>query len=512
MFVRKNHNLSGTTSVQIISKQNGKYKVMETVGTSRNPEEIEKLAIEAQNKIDFPSDQLQLFSILSKTDLAIKNFVDNLSNLQIHTAGPEIILGTLFDRIGFNAINDSLFRDIVITRLVYPTSKLKTVDYLRRYRGVKIEVDSIYRFLDKLNKNYKETAERIAFEYTKRTLKNITVVFYDMTTLYFETEDEDDLRKIGFSKDGKFQNPQIMIGLLVGEKGYPIGYDIFEGNVFEGHTLIPTIEKIQKKYGFDKPIVVADAGLLSKNNIDNLSKEKYQFILGARIKNETEAIKKEILEKAKELKNGQNIILTKPDKTRLIISYSDKRRKKDKYNREKGIKKLQEKIKSGKLTKSNINNRGYNKFLELDGKMTATINNEKIENDKLWDGLKGYITNTKLSAEKIIKNYRHLWQIEKAFRISKTDLRIRPIYHYRKNRIEAHVCISFVAYVIFKEMERLLEENKAGFSPKRAMELTQTMYELEYLLPHSQKTSKVLLKMDSEQRLLYEIVCKSRVL
>jgi len=233
MFVRKNHNLSGTTSVQIISKQSGKYKVMETVGTSRNPEEIEKLAVEAQNKIDFPTDQPQLLSILSQTDLAIKNFIDNLSNLQIRTAGPEIILGTLFDRIGFNAINDSLFRDIVITRLVYPTSKLKTVDYLRRYRGVKIEVDSIYRFLDKLNKSYKETAERIAFEYTKRTLKNITVVFYDMTTLYFETEDEDDLRK-----NGKFQNPQIMIGLLVGEKGYPIGYDIFEGNVFEGHTLL----------------------------------------------------------------------------------------------------------------------------------------------------------------------------------------------------------------------------------------------------------------------------------
>jgi len=143
MFVRKKHNLSGTTSVQIISKQNGEYKVIETLGTSRNPEEIEKLAIKAQNKIDFPPDQLQLFPILSKTDLAIKNFIDDLSNLQIHTAGPEIILGTLLDRIGFNTIKDSLFRDIVITRLVYPTSKLKTVDYLRRYRGVEIEVDSI---------------------------------------------------------------------------------------------------------------------------------------------------------------------------------------------------------------------------------------------------------------------------------------------------------------------------------------------------------------------------------
>jgi len=512
MFVRKNRNLSGTTSVQIISKQSGKYKVIETIGTSRNPDEIEKLAIEAQNKIDFPSDQPQLLSVLSQTDLAIKNFVDSLSNLQMHTVGPEIIFGTLFDRIGFSAIKDNLFRDIVITRMAYPTSKLKTVDYLRRYRGIKIEVDAIYRFLDKLNKKYKETAERIAFEYTKRTLKNITVVFYDMTTLYFETEDEDDLRKIGFSKDGKFQNPQIMLGLLVGENGYPIGYDIFEGNTFEGHTLIPTLEKIQKKYGLDKPILVADAGLLSRDNLKNLADKKYQFIIGARIKNETEKIKQEILARSEGLINGQSFVLTKPDKTRLAVSYSDKRRKKDEHNREKGVRKLQEKIKSGKLTKSSINNRGYNKFLELSGTMAVAIDNDKIENDKLWDGLKGYITNTKLSAEKIIENYRHLWQIEKAFRISKTDLRIRPIFHYRKNRIAAHICISFVAYVIFKELERLLEENKAGFSPKRAMELTQTMYEMEYLLPHSQKIGKALLKMDTEQQLLYEIICKNRVL
>ena len=245
MFVRKNRNRSGTTSVQIIHKRYGKYKVVETVGTSSSPDEIEKLAIEARNKIDFSANRSRLFSVLSETDLAIKNFADNLSNLQIRAVGPEIIFGTLFDRIGFNAIKDNLFRDIVIARLAYPASKLKTVDYLRRYRGIKIEVDAIYSFLDKLNENYKETAERIAFEYTKKTLKNITVVFYDMTTIYFETEDEDDLRKIGFSKDGKFQNPQIMIGLLVGENGYPIGYDIFEGKEFQYYGVLT---KVRKKY------------------------------------------------------------------------------------------------------------------------------------------------------------------------------------------------------------------------------------------------------------------------
>lgn len=234
--------------------------------------------------------------------------------------------------------------------MVYPTSKLKTADYLYRYKGIDVEIQRIYRFLDRLNKKHKETAEKIAYEYTKRTLKNISVVFYDMTTLYFESEDEDDLRKIGFSKDGKFQNPQIMLGLLVGQNGYPIGYDIFEGNTYEGHTLIPTLKGIQKKYGFEKPIVVADAGLLSKDNIEKLKIEKYQFILGARIKNESELIKKEILERSENIKDGQAFQIKKSDATTLVVGYSDKRKRKDEYNRKKGVTKLKQKIKFGKLT------------------------------------------------------------------------------------------------------------------------------------------------------------------
>lgn len=508
MFVRKNRNRSGSISVQIISKCYGRYQVIETIGTSKNPDEIEKLVIEAANRINFPAHQPPLFSILSKSDLTVKNFLDNISNSQVRAIGPELIFGALFDRIGFKAIKDKLFRHLVIARLAYPASKLKTVDYLERYRGIKIGVDTIYRFLDKLNNAYKKTAERIAFEYTKRTLKNISIVFYDMTTLYFESEDEDDLRKIGFSKDGKFQNPQIMLGLLVGQNGLPIGYDIFEGNTFEGHTLLPVLEGIKRKYGFNKPIVVADAALLSRDNLENLAREKYQFIIGARIKNESEDIKKEILKKAKSLNDGEGFTLDKLDGIKLIVTFSEKRRKKDAHNKIKGIKKLREKIKSGKLTKSNINNRGYNKFLALKGNLAALIDDDKIKADKLWDGLKGYTTNTDLSPKEIVENYRHLWQIEKAFRISKTDLKIRPIFHYRKNRIAAHISIVFVAYTIYKELERLLGENKSNISPKRASELTHNMYELEYTLPQSKKKERTLLKMDEEQQQLYGIISK----
>ena len=135
-----------------------------------------------------------------------------------------------------------------------------------------------------------------------------------------------------------------------------------------------------------------------------------------------------------------------------------------------------------------------------------TIDKDKVREDVRWDGLKGYLTNTDLPPEKIVEHYGHLWQIEKAFCISKTDLRVRPIHHYRKRRIEAHICIAFVAYAIWKELERTLAKRKIIMSPRRAAELTQNMYEVRYTLPDSGEEQHVLLEMDAEQAALYEII------
>lgn len=506
MFVRKKRNKGGTTSVQIIDKSEG-YKVVKTVGSSKDKAEIEWLVQKARHIIRTNNGrQQELFSFETAEELILKRFLGRLTNGQVHTIGPELIFGALFDRIGFGIIKEELFRHLVIVRIAYPVSKLKTVDYLYRYQGIRIEKDEIYRFLDKLNDRYKETIERVAFEYSKNVLGIISVVFYDMTTLYFESEDEDDLRKIGFSKDGKFQHPQIMLGLLVGERGYPIGYDIFEGNVFEGHTLLPTLAKISRRYGLGKPVVVADAALLSRDNLKALAEEGYSFIIGARIKNETGEIQRSILVQSLRIKDQEGFAIQKSDGTRLIITYSDQRQKKDAYRRERGLTRLRQQIKSGVLTKEHINNRGYNKFLKLIGNIEVSIDEQKVDADRSWDGLKGYITNTTLSVDKIVENYRQLWQIEKAFRISKTDLRIRPVYHYRKKRIEAHICIAFVAYTIYKEIERLLEKHKAGFSPKRAAELTHTMYALAYQMPSALHQEKIILRMDDEQKTLYNAV------
>jgi len=506
MFVREKKNASGSVSIQIISKEKGLYKVVKTIGSATVLQKIEELKKQAHQEIKELKKQLELFE--SKNDKLVEQVFESLQNSNIRTVGPELIFGKIFDHIGFDKINEEMFRHLVISRLAFPLSKLKTSEYLYRYQGVSLGIDSIYRFLDKLNNRLKPQVERIAFEHTKRVVGGeINVVFYDMTTLYFEASDEDDLRKTGFSKDGKHQHPQIFLGLLVALGGYAIGYDIFEGNTYEGHTLIPFLEKISKKFNLEKPVVIADSGLLSKSNITALEGKKYEYILGARIKNETEKVKAKIL--SRQYSDGDTISIELPDDKRLIINYSDKRAAKDAYNRQRGLKRLEKRIKSGKLTKSNINNRGYNKYLKLDGEISIEIDYNKFNQDQQWDGLKGYITNTKLNNKEVIENYQNLWHIERAFRMSKTDLRIRPIYHHLRDRIEAHICISFTAYTIYKELQRVLYQEKSTLSIKKAAELTHNMYQITYQLPESKQIKQKLLGMDEQQRELYEIVLKN---
>ena len=505
MFIRKLKNRSGSQSVQIISKARGKYKVIKTIGSGKTEQELQKLIFLAQEELDRLSAQAQLF--ISEKDVSIESIFASISNSSIRTIGPELIFGKIYDHIGFNQIEESLFRHLVISRIAFPLSKLKTVDYLNRYQGVKISISSVYRFLDKLNERLKQQVEQISFMHTKKILGgSVNVVFYDMTTIYFEASTEDDLRKTGFSKDGKHSNPQIFLGLLVGLGGYAIGYDIFEGNIYEGHTLIPFIEKMSAKFDLDKPIVVADAGLLSRDNIKALEKAEYKYILGARLKNENAQIKKKIFEKS--FRNGQLRSIDKQEDVRLILSYSDKRATKDEHNRKRGLERLKKRIKTGKLTKANINNRGYNKYLIMAGEIKVELDDEKINEDKKWDGLKGYITNTKLTKKQIIDHYSNLWHIEKAFRMSKTDLRIRPIYHRLKHRIKAHICISFTAYSIYKELERVLYKEKSILTIERAAELTHNMYKISYTLPESKQSKSRLLNMDDEQAELYQIIGK----
>jgi hypothetical protein len=349
MFIRELKNRSGSVSIQIISKARGRYKVVKTIGSATGRREIERLKQLARQEIENIERQPPLF--VPNQDEQIEKAFSLLSNSNIRTVGPELVFGKIYDYIGFNAINEELFRHLVISRLAFPLSKLKTVEYLYRYQGVSLDIDAVYRFLDKLNNKLKRQVEQIAYLHTLRILKgNIGIVFYDMTTLYFEASDEDDLRKTGFSKDGKHSSPQIFIGLLVAPGGFLIGYDIYEGNTYEGHTLIPFIEKIAKKFDLGKPVVIADSGLLSNENIEVLEAKGYEYILGARLKNEPNAIKAIIT--AQTYTNGQTVVLDKQKGRRLIIQYSDKRAAKDRYNRQRGLKRLEKRAVSGRLTKA----------------------------------------------------------------------------------------------------------------------------------------------------------------
>lgn len=499
MFVRKLKHKNGRIYIQAVEKVNKKYVVKRSFGSTYPDKNLDELVSKAEEwiksckgiqELDFENERL-----------LYQNFLSSITSHKL--VGINLVLGKIFDEIGFNRIEDELFKDLILYRLVYPKSKLKTTEYLYRFAQKTYSEDDIYRYMDKLYNSQKEQVQQISYDHTLEVLPHgISVVFYDVTTIYFETDYEDDFRKTGFSKEGKHQNPQIVLGLLVSEGGYPLAYDVFQGKQYEGHTMLPIINKFKAKYKLDKVVIVADSGLLSKSNIEELVAQKYEFILGARIKTETEKTKKKILSLS--LKDGQSAILKKGD-LKLIITYSNQRAKKDQYNREKGLRRLEKSLKTGKLTKSNINNRGYNKFLEMDGEVQVKINQHKIAADAKWDGLKGYLTNSTLSKEHILANYKQLWQIEKAFRIAKTDLKIRPVFHYKQRRIEAHICLNFVAYKVYKELERQLKVKQSELSPEKVIDIIQSIYEIEVTTPTQKEKIKRALLLTEEQRKIAEL-------
>jgi transposase len=499
MFFRQKKNRSGVISVQVIDKSGGKYRLVKTIGSSSDAGEVSTLVGLAKAWIKAHQGQLDIDFSGGRAEA--ERFLANIT--QIKLEGIELLLGSLFEQIGFGQIKDDLFKRLVLARLCYPASKLRTTDYLAKYEYIETDVQAVYRYMDKLHRTQRDAVQRISFEHTVQVLGGrISMVFYDVTTLYFEIAQEDELRKPGFSKEGKHQHPQILLGLLVSVDAYPLAYEIFEGNKFEGHTMLPVLEAFKERYGLDKLVVIADSGLLSRQNIESLEDQGYEFILGARIKNESVRVQEQIL--SLRLENGQSAAVETAHGHRLIISYAAARARKDAANRQRGLQKLEHQIKKGTLTKASINNRGYNKYLKLEGEINVTIDHEKFEADKKWDGLKGYLSNTTLTKDEVIENYGHLWKIEKAFRISKNDMKIRPIYHRIQRRIEAHICIAFTAYKVYKELERQLKEKNAPFTAEKAIEIAKTIFSVHVTVAQNGETiSKVIYTRDDQKILAH---------
>lgn len=485
MFVRKKKNRSGTISIVVVNKSHGQFKEVKSFGVAQTQSEAEDLYQTALRWLNTHGGQQELdFENNKGRELEeTKRVIDNLDAVLIN--GTQLLLDRIYDDIGFNRIPDEILRHLVIARVSQPASKLATTEYLKSYYDEDIDLNNIYRYMDKLYNTQQELVQRISVEHTRKILGGkIGLMFYDVTTLYFESAKTDDLREPGFSKDGKTAESQVVLGLLVSEGGYPLSYSLFNGSQYEGYTMIPLIDDFKQRFSLGKDfVVVADSGLMNSTNVELLRKAGYKYVIGARIKSESRQVKNWILEQSKE--NNRCHEYKRDNGERLILHYSETRARKDAYNRERGIARLRKVYKSGKLTKQQVNKRGYNKFLEISKDTEVVINEQKIAEDSMWDGLKGYITNTSLEADRVIAEYHGLWIVEKAFRISKGSLEMRPMFHFTERRIESHICVCFIAYKLYKELERIIHEKGITLSVGKVLDAAKTITTIRVALPEN---------------------------
>lgn len=487
MYIRNKKNRSGTTSIVVVEKRNGITREIKTIGTSKEAAELESFRMKGKQWMSNKLGEQDIFQEYDKGNeerQATECLLSNIENILLN--GAQLILNQVFKLTGFDAIHDDIFRQLVIARLSQPLSKASTVEYLKSHFDEDARLHRIYRYLDKLYNTQQEKIQQISVEHTRRVLGGtIGLLFYDVTTLYFEADYGDEFRETGYSKDGKHSQPQVVLGLLVSKDGYPLSYSLFNGSQYEGRTMLPVVEDFVQRFKLDDFIVVADSGLMNQSNIAMLESGHYKYIVGARIKNENNEIKAWIL--SQEKKDG-GFNETAKGQARLIVGYSDNRARKDRHNREKGVKRLEKAYKSGNFTKENINKRGYNKFLEISDNVKIAINKDKITQDQQWDGLKGYLTNTCLPAQEVCLQYNGLWSIERAFRITKGTLDLRPMFHFTPKRIQAHVCICFVAYKIYKELERVLKISHLNMSVDKVIDIAKTITTIKINLPTSGNT------------------------
>lgn len=493
MYIRRKKYPSGNVGIIVVEKISGKMKELTTIGIAKSDEEVDALVRRGQEWIDREQQRrhprLDLFGEermrFEQELMNAERILNSITNIAID--GADLILDKVFDNVGFNRIEDDILRKLVKARLSYPASKSATVEYLKNHFDDDVSLSKIYRYLDKLSDSQHSIVQDISVGHTRKILGgHIGVLFYDVTTLYFEADYEDELRKTGFSKEGRHKNPQIILGLLVSIGGYPLAYCIHEGNKYEGHTMLPVVTEFVRRYKLEDFIVVADSGLMNSDNVAELEANGYKYIIGAKIKNESRKIKEWILSQPKI--DCQMVEYDRGDGKRLLVGYTDDRARKDAYNREKGLRRLEKAYRRGTLTKENINRHGYNKFLTMEGDVKVSIDYDKLETDAKWDGLKGYLTNTDIPASQVYAAYHNLWHVEQAFRISKSKIEIRPMFHFTRRRIEAHICICFVALKVYKELERLLKLAGINMSVDKVLALAQSVVTIQITLPQNKQT------------------------
>ena len=363
---------------------------------------------------------------------------------------------------------------MLLDRLLEPKSKLKSYQQQARYHSIKENsLHHLYRALDLLADS-KQRIEEYLFE-KNLSLWNMKVdlVLYDVTSLYFESVRCDGFREFGFGKDGNVNEIQILLGLLVDTEGRPIGFDLFPGNSCEGKTIEAAIKKLSTRFKIGRLILIADQAMLFQKNLELIKGAGYEYIVGGKIKNRSKAIKAQILNEdgyqqiaTKEEDGMLKVKTIKLDEADLICSWSSHRAQKDKRERERLIAKAEKLVQHNKA--SNLARRGAFRYIAVEGNLSGKIDKEKISQDELWDGYYGIETNCQdLSAPTLLSYYHDLWRIEESFRIFKSHLETRPLFHWTEKRIKGHLVLCFIAFLLERTLELELKKQAIEYSPQR---------------------------------------------
>lgn len=428
--------------------------------------------------------------------------VKNLKHVQTYNDGIRDIFGKVYDELGLENVIDgsrkdeqwnSILKENVAARIADPKSKRASAQMLKRDHAVEIPLEKTYRMMDHLE----EREEQIKSRITQATLtifkEAVDVLFFDVTTLYFESFTADELRNFGFSKDCKFKETQVVLALVTTKDGLPITYKLFPGNTYEGSTLVGVVKDLKKEFLVDSIMLVADRGMFNKENLRCLEAENVNYIVAAKLKSLPKQKRQEILDSKDFRVNVVNDELHwvnefSHEGRRLIVSYSSKRANKDASDRHRLVERLLKKVKNKKIKIADIiPNQGTKKFLKITGGQ-AVVDDEKIAVDHEWDGLHGICTNSpERNVASLLERYRGLWQIEEAFRVNKHDLKMRPIFHWTPRRIKAHISMCFIAYAVVKHTIFYLKEKKILLSVEQ---LREELLRVESVLYRDKTTDK----------------------
>lgn len=440
--------------MQILEKVNRRNRLVKHLGTGRNELEISQLKQQAQDFLDqerIKSGVISLFDTrYSKSEF--EKYVERLIFHPVLDIPSFNFFSHYYYLFGFNQLNDNCFMDLVIARILYPDSKLATRDWLSENLNHVYSLTELYRRMQKAQVgNYRDRLEEFIFEFVTKSLKmSISLLFFDVTTLYYETGKDDKFRIKGMSKEHKNNQPQIVVALAVTADGIPLLLREFAGNKFEGHTFLPCIKEIVAKHKLKQLIVVADAAMLSTSNFSALEKNHLQYIVGARLGNLSASLFAKVISESKKKDGFLRRFTFDPDFPNriLIVSYSKKRAAKDRSDRKKQLKR------ANWILNNQQKFVGKYKYLKKTEADSFDLNTELITKAEQLEGLKGYITNaTELTDQEVVEKYHELWRVEKAFRMSKTDLEARPIFHTAKDKIQAHLTIVFASLAICRLVE-----------------------------------------------------------